>query len=534
MVYRIIGPPGTGKTRFISNQVEKWVGQGLYRPDDFILSSHSRTAAAVLQGRVAVPEDHVATLHALGYRALGKPPIAETAPLVDEWNSSALSHWRIGPVKSDINEGHLETSTTDSIFEDYVLWRNLGSPVPHVLGQKVEAFAREWAAFKHEHGAVDFADMIDLPVQERLPCPSSPRVLIMDEAQDAVPSQWRLMRYWAESCERFVVAGDPAQTIYSWAGARPDELMAAEEADFHKTLSYSYRLPAAVHKFAEHWLKQHSINLTKGREYKPRDAEGSVRRMQVSLYEDLMGNLIKDIAANLEHPERTVMVLASCAYMLTWFTARLKREGIPFHNPYRRQAKAWNPLGSAPEGNTGTIERLLAFLRPDRDTWGKAQRPWNLSDARLWLAALRSNVFTGPKKKLLEELKDDAMLTDQILTALTPENRDSAATLQPWWLAGNATNRYEPLMRYGAAIHGHSGGAALRDRPRLTVGTIHSVKGGEADVVYVSPSLSYQGHQQQFFRSGHDALIRLFYVAFTRAREELVLLDPASQLCVRW
>lgn len=74
------------------------------------------------------------------------------------------------------------------------------------------------------------------------------------------------------------------------------------------------------------------------------------------------------------------------------------------------------------------------------------------------------------------------------------------------------------------------------NHPRVIVGTIHSVKGGEADVVYVFPDLSAQG--MRAWLSGdpahHDSVIRQFYVAFTRARETLVLCGQASPKAVRF
>jgi superfamily I DNA/RNA helicase len=61
------------------------------------------------------------------------------------------------------------------------------------------------------------------------------------------------------------------------------------------------------------------------------------------------------------------------------------------------------------------------------------------------------------------------------------------------------------------------------------VGTIHSVKGGEADVVFLFPDMSQAG-DAAYQRHGpaRDAVIRLFYVGMTRAREALYLADGAS------
>jgi superfamily I DNA/RNA helicase len=65
------------------------------------------------------------------------------------------------------------------------------------------------------------------------------------------------------------------------------------------------------------------------------------------------------------------------------------------------------------------------------------------------------------------------------------------------------------------------------------IGTIHSIKGGEADCVYVMPDLSPQGAAQwQGDDDDKAAVIRTFYVAMTRARHKLALLLPMSRLSV--
>ena len=62
----------------------------------------------------------------------------------------------------------------------------------------------------------------------------------------------------------------------------------------------------------------------------------------------------------------------------------------------------------------------------------------------------------------------------------------------------------------------------MLDTPRVVVGTIHSVKGGQADVVYLFPDLS-QAADAQYGRGGvdRDSVVRLFYVGATRAYEQL-------------
>jgi hypothetical protein len=94
-------------------------------------------------------------------------------------------------------------------------------------------------------------------------------------------------------------------------------------------------------------------------------------------------------------------------------------------------------------------------------------------------------------------------------------------------------NPYRPSV---AAWHSRAGAEHLGDgeEPRVIIGTIHSVKGGQADSVFVMPDVSRPSWGRWPWRRISDEVRRLFYVAFTRAREELVLLDPATGRAVGW
>jgi superfamily I DNA/RNA helicase len=67
----------------------------------------------------------------------------------------------------------------------------------------------------------------------------------------------------------------------------------------------------------------------------------------------------------------------------------------------------------------------------------------------------------------------------------------------------------------------------------VTVGTIHSVEGGEADVVFLFPDLSPAG-DAAYQRSGpqRHSVIRLFYVGMTRALHTLYICRRASSMAV--
>src|ERR1019366_5661414 len=60
-------------------------------------------------------------------------------------------------------------------------------------------------------------------------------------------------------------------------------------------------------------------------------------------------------------------------------------------------------------------------------------------------------------------------------------------------------------------------GQNLSDTPRITVSTIHKIKGGEADNVAILPDMSYATYQEVHT----DEEQRVWYVGVTRAKEKL-------------
>ena len=84
-------------------------------------------------------------------------------------------------------------------------------------------------------------------------------------------------------------------------------------------------------------------------------------------------------------------------------------------------------------------------------------------------------------------------------------------------------------MAYPIRVYKAGGRQAVVQSPQITVGTIHSVKGGEADVVYLFPDLSIAGGREWGSRGrGRESVRRLYYVGATRAKETLILCGASS------
>jgi hypothetical protein len=236
----------------------------------------------------------------------------------------------------------------------------------------------------------------------------------------------------------------------------------------------------------------------------------------------------------VHHVERgkTVMLLASCSYMLRPVVAALRSAGIPFHNPYRRSNGFWNPLRIGKKGSTAG--RVFALVSGAPDVGG--YRPWTNGDVRQWAEALKANgiLRRGAKKALanydpeqVATLSRDGMLNqcfepDALESLMAAWDAGHVALLN-WWRERLTADIFE-RAKFPVQIATRHGPAGLADAPRVIVGTIHSVKGGQADVVYLFPDLSQAADAQyQSDGPGRDTVTRVFYVGLTRARETLCI-----------
>lgn len=69
-------------------------------------------------------------------------------------------------------------------------------------------------------------------------------------------------------------------------------------------------------------------------------------------------------------------------------------------------------------------------------------------------------------------------------------------------------------------------GESILKPPRIKLSTIHGAKGGEADNVVVFSDVSYRSYEEM--QSNPDDEIRVFYVAATRAKKNLYIVEPKS------
>lgn len=531
MEYQVFGRPGTGKTAYVTRQVTS--AAKTHGSEGVLVASLTRAAAAELVSRnLPLDKGQVGTLHGLCYRALGCPPIAET--FLKEWNAVYGRRYRQTPTTWDVDDSPSEyerKAPGDELAAQYHVLRARRVAFDR-WPKQVQAFARAWEDFKQSLGAIDFTDMIDLVYQDFAGVPGNPAVAFIDEAQDLSVLEFALIRKWELHLQSLVLAGDDDQSLYSFRGADVEAFRTPPlPAEQKRMLTRSWRLPQAVLAYAQPWIER--VSRREPKVYVPREAAGVVRRLAGATVRWPEG-LLRDLEITLAQG-KTVMMLATCGYFLRPLIALLKREGIPFHNPYRAKEREWNPFATSTGAQAA--DRLLAYLRPFGDVWGDASRMWTAADVALWTGALQAEAVLRPGANLgLARIQKDSPLElERLEGLLLSDALEKAADGDLAWFKERLMPNQRKRMIFPIAVARRRGAQFMMKRPQVIVGTIHSVKGGEADVVYVFPDLSGQG--MRAWLSGnpaqHDAIIRQFYVAFTRARETLVLCGQASPKAVR-
>lgn len=519
-----------------------------------MICSLTKAAAAEIGGRdTGIPQQNIGTLHKFALAASGVGTIADAPKSISRWNEwiSAEGHpyLQITSTQPDVDENAAESAwggetLGDQHYGTLQVARARLDPLES-LPAEVQNFAGWWNRWTDEEGSLDFTGLLEYCLRYVEAAPGNPSVLMMDEAQDTSMLGMRLLRKWSQAAEHLLIFGDPLQNLYAWAGTDPEAFTTPDIPDAQKhVLSQSYRVPRAVHAQALRWIEplQKRLEEQIGRPivYEPRDADGFVGRMD-SAYWKAPEVAVDDAERHLAQG-RTVMFLASCSHMLAPLLAILRQRGLPFHNPWRMKRGDWNPFGN----RTGTTarERLLSYLRLSDQAWDDP-RLWTPAELWHWveLAEAAGLLLRGAKQAVEAKAKEPFATTPLSLAgleewfdpeALTEAILGSGETCLDW-LEQHLLPGKRKQMQFPMTVCRRRGPAALRERPRLIVGTIHSLKGSEADVVYIFPDLSQAAMQEWCCRgSGHDGIRRLFYVGFTRARESLYLCGQTSPLAVEW
>ena len=467
MRYKVVGPPGTGKTRRLLNEVQKYVNKGV--PLDRIgYFAFTRKAAGEARDRYLDKNkdltkkdiQYFQTLHSLAFNQLGLKEenvmqdenyklIGETCGIQIKYASYETNNWN-GIFSSDSE--YLSLINLARVKQISVMDQlDLNEHLSKIERDELDAIDKEITSYKDIYGLIDFNDMI----QKFLDKGKTPEfdVIFVDEAQDLSLIQWSMIKKIEEDTKCDVwIAGDDDQAIFGWAGADVDSFINWEAEEI--PLKYSKRVPSSIQKIALDVINRVQDNRL-DKEYFPKDEPGNI--FQIYKLSDI------DMSTG------DWLILTRTKSLLKPIPTYLKKKGLFF------ESAQGNSIGKS--------------LYEDIQYWSQLQKKITLPDIQL--------------QRIKERIKGPMNLSLKWYDAF-----DNVSQSQITYMKLLLLNNEDPTKD-----------------ARIKVSTIHGAKGGEATNVVLllnETANTIKGTKKSIQKQ--DEEYRVWYVGITRTMKNLYLI----------
>jgi DNA helicase-2/ATP-dependent DNA helicase PcrA len=555
-VLRVLAGAGTGKTRAITHRIAYAVAGDVVGAGEVLAVTFTTRAAGELRVRLAglgITGVQARTFHSAALRQARFfwPQVygTELPPLVDSklsMVSEAARRIQTSTSRTDLRDlaGEIEWAKVSNVAPDAYarLATEAGRRLAGIDAGTVGHIYRAYEDVKTDRRCIDMEDTLLCAVavlgdDERVAAQfrRQYRWFVVDEFQDVSPVQFALLRLWMGSRSDLCVVGDPAQTIYSFAGADP-RLLRDLPRTFKDTttleLVRNYRSTPEVLAVANAVMRG---ELGHGAvELRPTRSSGAAVSLQgyrdevdeAAQVADQIEKLVADGVAPSD-----VAVLFRINAMSENYEDELTKRAIPFvlrgaerffERPEVREALAHLRVAARRSPGSEPPEDA-ASPTPGSPPMGSADPGSDLDEPR-------NEVMRGPgaSARVDQSLVDDvrAVLGDIGWTSAPPDGR------------GRARDRWESLQALVGLAEDQAAGSGLAafvaeleqratsqhapDANGVTLATLHTGKGLEWPVVFLvgvadgSIPISYADTPEAVAEER-----RLLYVGVTRARDRL-------------
>ena len=494
-MFRIFGPPGTGKTSTLLDLVDKALENGA-APTEIAFLAFTRKAATEARERASqrfgldprrdLP--YFRTLHSLAFRLTGLTTEQlmsgehykelEKRTGFELTGSSRADEEATAAIKKEAEI--LRLITLSRLKRTPLRVEYHGTRIKHTWTE-VDYLARALEKYKKTNGLFDYTDMLELFVQKGPKiCPHF-ELCLLDEAQDLSPIQWEIANILDNKSEKMYCAGDDDQAIFGFAGSQIEHFINLPGGA--EILEQSYRVPSTIHALATNISSR--IRRRYPKKYLPRKEKGSVQRIFS--------------VEQLDFSKGNWLVMSQAHYQTNPVAAHLKGGGYFFERSGYPSVPA--KISSA----------LLAWQKLQRDDL------IDLEEAKNLYSFMRGNgVRVQRGFKTIRADESDFFSLEQLQT-----RHGLLATADMGW--DTALDKLPDVDKvYCAAILRR--GETLTDIPRIRLSTIHGAKGGEAQNVILFSDLTAAAEDAAEYNG--DTLHRVFYVGATRAKENLFIVEP--------
>ena len=242
---RVLAGAGTGKTRAITHRIAHGVATGTYAPTEVLAVTFTTRAAGEMRSRLrtlGAGGVQARTFHSAALRQL-----RYFWPHVHGADLPVLTESKLGLMAGACRRQRLRADQAQlRDLASEVEWAKVSNVGPddyariatargrEVTGLDADTVGRVFGAYedvKRSEGRMDMEDVLLLTAgllaeDERVAAQVRRQYkwFVVDEFQDVSPLQSALLDLWLGGRDEICVVGDPAQTIYSFAGANADYL----------------------------------------------------------------------------------------------------------------------------------------------------------------------------------------------------------------------------------------------------------------------------------------------------------------------
>tara|TARA_R110000787_G_scaffold72057_1_gene160517 strand:- start:193 stop:1830 length:1638 start_codon:yes stop_codon:yes gene_type:complete len=500
---KIFGPPGTGKTYTLIERVLKnYLRRGVDPKDIAYLSFTNKAVNTAVRRAMEsfpnyTPDDFLRfkTLHTYCRRYFSEDVFDPKDAAIDfaletkiikrsdqrlvddnftykDWSLAIYSKSRnllIEPEEAYKRESYKKDSLT-------------------VFHRKINTY-EHYKKYGTDKPLIDFDDMIENAIDLDFP---KLKILILDESQDCTPLQWSVIYKMADKVDRIYLAGDDDQGIYKWNGADPKyftKFFPGRKVKLRKT----QRFGEAIYKFSQ--VIRRGITDSEEKDYEAGGSKGYVKSY-LSFRQIPFEQLKEDwyILGRINETVNELRMLAKDAGLYY----KDNRDNKCFDVKQWEAIKSWTTLTKDKFIDKKQAKNMYKFIRELQDPNFRSDKFWkNEPDL---------------KEYKFEDLKEWCGLE------LLEEDKT-----KPWyWIL---RRNFKPRqVRHFIRLLRRYGQKELDKDPLVTIDTIHSVKGGEANHVVLYSKGNYPSDYNSKTRQEKSDERKVWYTGATRARKTLHLL----------
>jgi len=542
----VLAGAGSGKTKVLTQKLCYILSNKLAYPSEILMVTFTNKAAMEMKERVMrllgsnaeVP--FMGTFHSYGARFLRIEGhhlgLAPNFVIYDEKDSVDL----IGTVMDELN---VSTKTTKPQAIKY----NISSAKNEMVSSKnyagyargffQETVAKVYDAYEKkmlEANAVDFDDLLKKVVdllntneEVKQKYANRYKYLLVDEYQDVNAAQYQLTKILSSKYGNITVVGDASQAIYAFRGADFRNIVNFER-DFKDVevinLEENYRSTNTILSAANAVISQNRGHPVL--KLWTKNGEGELIRLIQTPEEQAEGNIIASIITNSGRDFKDFAVLYRTNAQSRSIEEALIKNGVPY-----------NLVGGVRFYDRKEIKDVLAYLRVianDKDlvAWERIIKLGKRKYQSFLLRISEINKTLTPSEILASVLTVSEYLLrfdekDSEDVGRVENIRELSSVAEKF---GNLDEFLEnvALMETGAPVGGSTG----EKNSEVTLMTIHSAKGLEFPVVFMS------GMEEGLFPHSRSLIDpaqleeerRLCYVGMTRAKEALFLTYTSNRL----